>query len=104
MTAEEKTKMMEEIMQVVDKHVAKSESSSNCIYGEINHRPKTQLNRYGREFGISDEEMAKWKEEYRSIRVDTKAVLEEVARNPIDVSLLNGCPSFDIERQTMLLK
>ena len=43
MTAEEKQKMMDEIMQVVEKHVAKSEDKT----------PSTP-NRYGREYGISD--------------------------------------------------
>lgn len=100
MTAEEKQKMMEEIMQVVNKHVAKSESSQKRQ--KLSENPQTD-NKYGREFGISDSEMAKWKEEYRNMRVDTKAVLEQVRRNPIDISLLNGCPSFDIETQKNLL-
>ena len=59
MTAEEKQKMMDEIMQVVEKHVAKSEDKT----------PSTP-NRYGREYGISDEEMTKWKREYRQMRVE----------------------------------
>lgn len=51
MTAEEKQKMMEEIMQVVEKHVSKSKG-----------KKPTTPNRYGRQYGISDEEMSKWKE------------------------------------------
>lgn len=93
MTAEEKQKMMEEIMQVVEKHVSKSE----------NKAPQTP-NRYGRQYGISDEEMAEWKEEYRQMRVEGKKIIEEVRRNPIDVRPLEDAPSFDLEKQTILLK
>lgn len=92
MTAEEKQKMMSEIMEVVEKHIAKSETKE---------KPKT-VNKYGRSFGISDEEMAKWKEEYKRMRVDTKTVLEEVKRNPIDTSQLVS--SFDLAYQANLLK
>lgn len=91
MTAEEKQKMMEEIMQVVEKHIAKSEDNT----------PSTP-NRYGREYGISDEEMAKWKREYRQMRVEGKKIIDEVRNHPIDVTGLET--SFDIARQTLLLK
>lgn len=92
MTTEEKAKMMAEIMEVVEKHIAKSEEKEF---------PK-HSNKYGREYGISDEEMSKWKDEYRKMRVDTKTVLEQVRRNPIDSSSLIS--SFDIDLQTSLLK
>lgn len=92
MTSEEKAKMMSEIMEVVERHVAKSEEKE---------KPK-HSNKYGREFGISDEEMSRWKEEYRKMRVNTKAVLEEVRRYPIDTSTLIS--SFDIDMQTRMLK
>lgn len=91
MTAEEKQKMMEEIMQVVEKHVSKSEKKE----------PQTP-NRYGRQYGISDEEMAKWKEEYRAMRVDGKKIIDEVRRHPIDVTGLES--SFDLTQHTILLK
>lgn len=94
MTAQEKEQMMAEIMQVVDKHISKSENKTNMF-------PQSQ-NKYGREFGISDDKMAKWKEEYRAMRVDTKKVLDEVRKHPIDVSMLDA--SFDIEAQSNLLK
>lgn len=91
MTTSEKQKMMEEIMQVVEKHISKSEnktpSTSNC---------------YGRKYGISDEEMAKWKQEYRQMRVEGKKIIEEVKRNPIDVTGLES--SFDLGHHTQLLK
>lgn len=83
MTAEEKQKMMLEIMQVVDKHIQKSDA------------PKT-TNKYGRQYGIKDEEMARWKEEYRLMRVEGRKILEEVRSHPIDVSLLKNAPSFNI--------
>ena len=89
MTAEEKRKMMNEIMQVVDKHVAKSVNSSQA------KKVPTNANKYGRKFGISDEAMVKWKEEYRMIRVNTREILEEVRSHPIDTSILNT-PSIDI--------
>jgi hypothetical protein len=92
MTKEEKTEMMSEIMEVVERHIAKSKEKEVPKYS----------NKYGREYGISDEEMSKWKEEYRKMRVDTKTVLEEVKRNPIDTSSLIS--SFDIDLQTTLLK
>lgn len=92
MTTEEKAKMMAEIMEVVEKHIAKSEEKE---------LPK-HSNKYGREYGISDEEMSKWKDEYRKMRVDAKTVLEQVRRNPIDSSSLIS--SFDIDLQTSLLK
>lgn len=91
MTAEEKQKMMEEIMQVVEKHISKSEG-----------KKPTTPNRYGRQYGISDEEMSKWKEEYRQMRVEGKKILDEVRQNPIDVSGLDS--SFDIMQHTILLK
>lgn len=91
MTSEEKQKMMEEIMQVVDKHVAKSE-----------HKVPSSPNKYGRDHGISDEEMARWKEEYRQMRVEGRKILEEVRRNPIDVTKLES--SFDLTTHTQLLK
>lgn len=92
MTKEEKAKMISEIMEVVERHVAKSEE---------NEKPKYS-NKYGSSYGISDEVMSRWKEEYRKMRVDTKAVLEEVKRNPIDTSSLIS--SFDIDLQTRILK
>lgn len=95
MTAEEKTKMMEEIMQVVEKHVSKSEEKAKT--------PK-HLNKYGRDFGISDEKMSKWKEEYKRMRVDGRIILENVRTKPIDTSKLADGPSFDIDYQTSLLK
>lgn len=55
-------------------------------------------------FGISDKEMAAWKKEYKAIRPNAKAVLEGVLRNPIDVSSMGGCPSFDIDEQISLCK
>ena len=91
MTAEEKQKMMEEIMQVVEKHVAKSEDKT-----------QSTPNRYGREYGISDDEMAKWKREYRQMRVEGKKIIDEVRRHPIDVTGLES--SFDITQHTILLK
>ena len=91
MTGEEKRKMMEEIMQVVEKHIAKSEDNT----------PSTP-NRYGREYGISDEEMAKWKRESRRMRVEGKKIMDEVRNHPIDVTGLET--SFDIAQQTLLLK
>ena len=91
MTKEEKQKTMEEIMQVVEKHIAKSEDNT----------PSTP-NRYGREYGISDEEMTKWKREYRQMRVEGKKIIDEVRNHPIDVTGLET--SFDIARQTLLLK
>ena len=91
MTAEEKQKMMDEIMQVVEKHIAKSEDKT----------PSTP-NRYGREYGISDEEMTKWKREYRQMRVEGKKIIDEVRNHPIDVTGLDS--SFDIMQQTILLK
>ena len=90
MTAEEKQKMMDEIMQVVEKHVAKSEDKT----------PSTP-NRYGREYGISDEEMTKWKREYRQMRVEGKKIIDEVRNHPIDVTGLDS--SFDIMQQPILL-
>ena len=98
MTAEEKQKMMEEIMQVVNKHVALSEADQVVEEKPI---PK-HTNKYGREFGISDEKMSKWKEEYKKMRVDTKKVLSEVRNNPIDTSSL--ILSFDIAAQFTLIK
>lgn len=95
MTAEEKAKMMEEIMQVVEKHVSKSEEKQKA--------PK-HSNKYGREYGISDEEMSKWKEEYKRMRVEGRIILENVRNKPIDTSKLADCPSFDIDYQTSLLK
>lgn len=83
---------MTEIMQDIEKNVSKNDK---LIQGK---------NRYGREFGISDEKMAKWKEEYIAMRIDTKKVLDEVRKHPIDISMLDGCPSFDIETQSRLLK
>ena len=77
MTKEEKQKMMEEIMQVVEKHIAKSEDNT----------PSTP-NRYGRE--------------YRQMRVEGKKIIDEVRNHPIDVTGLEA--SFDIARQSLLLK
>ena len=91
MTKKKKKKMMDEIMQVVEKHVAKSEDKT----------PSTP-NRYGREYGISDEEMTKWKREYRQMRVEGKKIIDEVRNHPIDVTGLDS--SFDIMQQTILLK
>lgn len=91
MTKEEKQKMMEEIMQVVEKHITKSEDNT----------PSTP-NRYGREYGISDEEMAKWKREYRQMRVEGKKIIDEVRKHPIDVTGLEA--SFDIAQQSLLLE
>lgn len=91
MTTEEKQKMMEEIMQVVEKHVAKSEDKT-----------PSSPNRYGREYGISDDEMTKWKQEYKAMRIEGKAILESVRKNPIDTTKLET--SFDIGLQTKLLK
>ena len=94
MTAEEKQAMMEEIMSVVDKHVAKSEGKSI---------PQSE-NKYGREYGISDEKMAKWKAEYRAMRIEGQKILDEVRNHPIDTSRMTDCPSFNIEIQASLLK
>ena len=91
MTGEEKRKMMEEIMQVVEKHIAKSEDNT----------PSTP-NRYGREYGISDEEMAKWQREYRQMRVEGKKINDEVRKHPIDGTGLEA--SFDIAQQSLLLE
>ena len=85
-------------MQVVNKHVALSESDQLVEEKPI---PK-HTNKYGREFGISDEKMSKWKEEYKKMRVDTKKVLSEVRNNPIDTSSLIS--SFDIDAQFTLIK
>lgn len=92
MTNEEKEKMMSEIMEVVERHVAKSEKKEIPIH----------TNKYGRQFGIPDEEMSKWKEEYKAMRVEGKKILEEVRRNPIDASKLVS--SFDLDFQSNLLK
>ena len=78
-------------MQVVEKHIAKSEDNT----------PSTP-NRYGREYGISDEEMTKWKREYRQMRVEGKKIIDEVRNHPIDVTVLEA--SFDIARQSLLLE
>ena len=78
-------------MQVVEKHIAKREDNT----------PSTP-NRYGREYGISDEKMAKWKREYRQMRVEGKKIMDEVRNHPIDVTGLET--SFDIAQQTLLLK
>lgn len=95
MTAEEKAKMMEEIMSVVEKHVSKSEEKEKVL---------KHSNKYGKEYGISDEEMSKWKEEYKRMRVEGRFILENVRNKPIDTSKLSDCPSFDIDYQTSLLK
>lgn len=92
MTAEEKQKMMDEIMQVVDKHVAKSENISEG---------SDPSNLYGREYGIRDNEMRKWKEEYRRMRVDAKLILDEVRRHPIDVSGLTTSFNLDVQRELL---
>lgn len=92
MTEKEKQAMMAEIMDVVERHVAESEEKE----------PPKYSNKYGREYGISDEEMSKWKDEYRKMRVDTKTILEQVRKNPINTSTLIS--SFDIDLQTSLLK
>lgn len=91
MTAEEKEKMMQEIMQVVEKHVSNSE----------NKAPISE-NKYGKEYGISDREMRKWKEEYRRMRVEGKQILEEVRKHPINTLGLES--SFDLGLHTALLK
>lgn len=92
MTKEEKAKMLAEIMEVIDKHVEKCEEK----------KPPIHSNKYGRSFGISDEEMSKWKEEYKKMRVEGRTILEQVRKNPIDTSKLVS--SFDIDFHTQLLK
>lgn len=123
MTAEEKQEMLVEILKVVDKHISKSQDKNttgrlydpstieeglsrltdNNIYGELNHLPRSSSNKYGREFGISDVAMAKWKEEYRKMRVEGKYILDEVRNHPIDVRPLKGCASFDLYAQATIL-
>lgn len=98
MTEKEKQAMMAEIMNVVEKHVALSEEKEN--EKTANAGPYSE-NRYGRSYGISDKEMSEWKKQYRAMRCDTKAVLEQVMRNPIDTSCLES--SFDISYQERLL-
>lgn len=97
MTEKEKQAMMAEIMGVVEKHVALSEKKEE----KIDKSNPYSTNRYGRSFGISDEEMAEWKKLYRAMNCNTKEVLEQVRRNPIDSSSLN-C-TFDIDHQRKLL-
>lgn len=96
MTAEEGQKMMAEIMQVVDKHAVISEENPRSLEDSSIH------DKCEKRFGMSDEKMRKWKEEYRKMRVDAKEILEEVMRNPIDTSGLIS--SFDIARESSCLK
>lgn len=95
MTEKEKQAMMTEIMGVVEKHVALSEKKEEESRVDENNIYST--NRFGRSFGISDKEMEEWKKQYRMMRCDTKAILEQVMRNPIDTSNLHS--SFDINYQ-----
>ena len=94
MTEKEKQAMMAEIMGVVEKHVAMSEKKEEERVDESN---PYSSNRYGRSYGISDKEMSEWKKQYRAMRCDTKAILEQVMNKPIDTSSLIS--SFDMDRQ-----
>lgn len=99
MTEKEKQAMMAEIIGVVEKHVAMSEKNEEENMVDENNPYST--NRYGRSFGISDKEMEEWKKQYRMMRCDTKTILEQVMRNPINTSNLQS--SFDISRQMNLI-
>lgn len=98
MTEKEKQAMMAEIMGVVEKHVAMSEKKEEERVDESN---PYSSNRYGRSYGISDKEMSEWKKQYRAMRCDTKTILEQVMRKPIDTSSLIS--SFDMDRQMSLI-
>ena len=98
MTEKEKQAMMTEIMGVVEKHVALSEKKEEERVDESN---PYSSNRYGRSYGISDKEMSEWKKQYRAMRCDTKAILEQVMKKPIDTSSLIS--SFDMDRQMSLI-
>lgn len=99
MTEKEKQEMMAEIMGVVEKHVAMSEKKEEENMIDENNPYST--NCYGRSFGISDKEMEEWKKQYRMMRCDTKTILEQVMRNPINTSNLQS--SFDINHQMNLI-
>ena len=98
MTEKEKQAMMAEIMGVVEKHVTMSEKKEEERVDENN---PYSSNRYGRSYGISDKEMSEWKKQYRAMRCDTKAILEQVMRKPIDTS--SFISSFDMDRQMSLI-
>lgn len=98
MTEKEKQAMMAEILGVVEKHVALSEKKEEERVDESN---PYSSNRYGRSYGISDKEMSEWKKQYRAMRCDTKAILEQVMKKPIDTSSLIS--SFDMDRQMSLI-
>ena len=98
MTEKEKQAMMLEIMGVVEKHVAMSEKKEEDRFDESNAYPS---NLYGRLYGISNKEMSEWKKQYRAMRCNTKAILEQVMKKPIDTSTLIS--SFDMDRQMSLI-
>lgn len=100
MTEKEKAELMAEIMNVVDKHISKSEEDGNqAIESEnvdIADRIALARSRYSSQtvFSKRKSEMDAWKEEYKRMRVEGKKILEEVKSNPIDTSGLMS--SFDL--------
>lgn len=100
MTEKEKAELMAEIMNVVDKHISKSEEdgseTTDSKNVDIAERIASARSRYSGQtvFSKRKSEMDAWKEEYKQIRVDGKKILEEVKSNPIDTSGLIS--SFDL--------
>lgn len=100
MTEKEKAELMAEIMNVVDKHISKSEGdktgATESENTDITDRIASARSRYSGQtiFSKRKSEMDAWKEEYKRIRVDGKKILEEVKSNPIDTSGLIS--SFDL--------
>lgn len=93
MTEKEKQEMMSEITSIVEKYITMSDNKDE--------KSKDEPECYRKPFRISDKEMSEWKKQYKAMRCDTKAVLEQVMRNPIDTSCLES--SFDISYQERLL-
>lgn len=100
MTEKERAELMAEIMNVVDKHISKSEDGNSDVTEsentDIAEKMVAARNRYSAQtvFSKRKSEMDAWKEEYKRMRVDGKKILEEVKNNPIDRSELIS--SFDL--------
>lgn len=97
MTEQEKAEMMAEIMNVVDKHVAKSEGKTESDSVSNNNSCNTDLeyNPQGNYFSTRKENMDKWKDQYKRMRLEGRIILEDVRNNPIDTSKLTS--SFDVD-------
>lgn len=117
MTEKEKQEMMLEVMQVVNKHIEKADKNNhyyskekmeeglNKISEDTTKSKYKSRNMYGREFGISDEAMAKWKEEYRKMP-SMHQILESVRGKLVSDKTITeyGLTSFDLEAQARLIK